>query len=88
LRTQSQREIEQAYRETYFHDKLTVRPTLESETNDLNELRVSPEQWDLSKLPPPKDKEYLLDDWLVVNYVMNLKTAEEWAELKVLTSGS
>jgi hypothetical protein len=77
LRTRSQREIEQAYREIYFREKLMVRPAPEEGTDHLNQLTwVSPEQWDVSKIPPPKDKEYLVDDWPVVNYSNEFKNSE------------
>lgn len=81
LRTRSQRKIEQAYREAYYQDKLAGRPALDTGANDPNQLEVPPEQSDLSKLPPPKDEEYLVGDLPVVHYVMNARIPEEWATL-------
>lgn len=44
LRTQSQREIEQAYREIYYRDRLAVQPTVETVVGGTEEVRVPPDQ--------------------------------------------
>jgi hypothetical protein len=54
LRIQSQREIEQAYRETYFREKLAIQPVIEDEPQ--LQMVVSADKWDLSKIPPPRTR--------------------------------
>jgi hypothetical protein len=80
LRTESHREIEQAYRETYFRKKLAVQPVIEDEPQ--LQMVVLADEWDLSKIPPLKDEEYLVNDPLAVNYVIKSQLPEEWKELR------
>jgi hypothetical protein len=79
LRTRCQREIEQAYRERHLRERLAIRPVLEGD--EQVQMVVSADKWDLSKIPPPKDEEYLVDDPPVVNYVMKSMFPEEWKDL-------
>lgn len=83
LRTRAQREIEQAYREMHLQEKLTAQAIVVTPTEEGEQLTLTPqaEKWDLSKIPPPKDSEYLANDPLVVDYVLNGKLPEEWKEL-------
>jgi hypothetical protein len=62
----------------YYQEKLAVQPALEAEPNEGLQLTVPPEQLDLSKITPPKDEEYLIDDSWVVQYVMNSSIPEDW----------
>jgi hypothetical protein len=80
LRTQSQREIEQSYREMHFREKLAIQPSTESSINS-NQLALEKEKYDLARISQPKDEEYLVDDFEVVDYILNGRTPNEWKYL-------
>lgn len=79
LRTQSQREVKQAYREAHLRERLAIQPVVEEEEKPL--VTAPKDKWDLSKVPMPKDEEYLAGNFPVVNFVKDSRVPEEWAAL-------